>query len=319
MKKYIKIILINIIFLAGLVFTFDFIIYKYYAVGFYKNHPAVYKINEFKYMPYRPEYLSDLESYFNGQNNLYFGRKPDGLEYKYASPIILFGCSYAFGQYLNSNQTFSYKLAHLLKRPVYNRAISGSSFQHMYMQSISDSLYKVISDTDTVIYIMISDHYRRSMLYYFDILDLHVLPHFVIKNNKLIQDDYKNPVTNFLKSLYTAKYINHIFVENYIKNPENAEKLTDNALLYFIETRKNLEKKYNKKLKFIVIFFEDWEILYKDILEKKLKDKGFITISTKDITDTDLRLEKYSMQDNHHPTEKTWDMLTPALVKKLKL
>ena len=319
MKQYKKIIFINIVLFTCLFFILDFIIYKYNAAVFYKTHPAVYKINNFKYMPYIPEYLSDLESYFNGRNNFYFGRKPDGLEYKNKTPIILFGCSYAFGQHLNYNQTLSYKLAHLLHRPVYNRAMSGGGFQHMYMQSTSDSLYKTIPDADTVIYVMISDHYRRSMLYYFDMLDVHLLPHYSIKNNKLIQDNYNNYFYNFFKSLYIVKHINHIYAENYINNPKNAEKITDNAVLYFIETRKNLEERYNKKLKFIIIFFEDWEILYRELLEKKLRNNGFITVSTKDLTGVDLRTEEYSMQDNHHPTEKTWDMLTPEIIKILNL
>ena len=74
-----------------------------------------------------------------------------------------------------------------------------------------------------------------------------------------------------------------------------------------------------KPLKFIIIFFEDWEILYRELLEKKLRNNGFITVSTKDLTGVDLRTEEYSMQDNHHPTEKTWDMLTPEIIKILNL
>jgi len=268
-------------------------------------------------MPYIPEYLSDLESYFNGRNNLFFGRTPDGLEYKNKVPIIVFGCSYAFGQHLDYNQTFSYKLAHILKRPVYNRAISGGSFQHMYMQSESDSMYKTINNTDTVIYIMISDHFRRSMLQYFDVLDLHLYPHYSIKNNNLRHDNYKNIFINFFKSLYITKHINHIYVEDYIYNQKNQDKIINNTVLYFIKTRQNLEQHYGKKLNFHIILYEDWDIMYSNILKQELENAGFSVISTKDLTTEDLKTEEYQMQDNHHPTEAAWDMLTPRIIEKL--
>ena len=322
MNKFKKIILIifwNILILGLIILISDIFVYKYYASIYYKDHPKLYRINEFKYMPYLPEYITDLESYFNGENNIFFGRLPDGTEYKNKTPIVIFGCSYAFGQHLNYNQTLSYKLSQKLKRPVYNRSISGGSFQHMYMQSISESFYKTVKNPDTVIYVMIGDHYRRSMLWYFDVLDLHLYPHFHKSKNKLIMDNPYNPFLNFFKSIYTVKHFNHIYADKYIKNSNNSKEITDIALLYFKETRKELEKHWNKKIKFIILLYEDWEVMYKQELIQKLKDNNFIVISTRDITDEDLRNEKYQMQDNHHPTENAWDLLLPIIINDFKL
>ena len=318
-KKIILIILFNIIILGVIILISDIFIYKYYAANYYKNHPKIYRINEFKYMPYLPEYITDLESYFNGQNNLFFGRLPDGREYNNKTPIVLFGCSYAFGQHLNYNQTFSYKLSHILKRPVYNRSMSGGSFQHMYMQSLSDSFYKTIPISDTVIYVMIGDHYRRSLLWYFDVLDLHLYPHFHKYKHKLIMDNPHNNFLNFFKSIYIVKHFNHVYANKYINNQNNSHEITDNTVLYFNETRKELEKHWNKKIKFIVIFYEDWDIMYQQELMQKLKNNNFIVLSTKEITQEDLRNKKYQMQDNHHPTEEAWDLLVPKLVERLEL
>lgn len=319
MKQVLKIIIFNIIFFSLIIFASDLIIYKIYANNYYKTHPKIYKINKFKYMPYLPGYILDLKNFFNGENNLYSGRLPDGLQYKNTKPIVIFGCSYAFGQYLNQEQIFSAKLSNILKRPVYNRAISGGSFQHMYMQTLSPIFYEDVPMTDTVIYIMIGDHYRRSLIRYFDILDLHILPHFSQKNNKLHQYNHKNNFLNFIYSLYTIKYFNHINAAKFINNPKNADKLTDLSVLYFKEAKNELEKHWNKKINFYIILYEDWEIPYKEQLTQKLEKEGFIVISTKDLTNEDLRTEKWQMQDNYHPTEAAWDMLTPKIIERLNL
>ena len=319
MKKIIKITFINIL-LIGLIFCLsEFLVYRHHVNTHYDKHPRNQSINKFSYTTYLPSYMTDLEKFFDNNNNIYAGRKPDGLEYQSKNPIVIFGCSYAFGQYLNYNQTLSYKLANSLKRSVYNRGISGGSFPHLYMQANSESLYKTIPNTDTVIYIMIHDHARRMFLNYFDVLDLHVLPHYSIKNNTFVMDNYNNKALNFFNSLYTVKAINHAYADNYFYNPHNAEKLTDIITLYFTESRKKLEEKWNKKLTFHILLYEDWGIRYKDLLTKKLKQNGFIVTSTNDLTDEDLTSEKYMMQDNYHPTEAAWDLLTPKIIEKFGL
>lgn len=318
-KKISFVIFSNIIILCLVILISDFFIYKHYAANFYANHSKVYKINEFGYTRYFPSYIEDLEGHFNGKDNIFSGRLPDGTEYKNKAPLVIFGCSYAFGQHLNYNQTFSYKLAHLLKNLVYNRGIPGGSFQHMYMQSLSDSFYKTIPNADTVFYIMISDHYRRSMLWHFDILDLHIYPHFHKYKNQLIMDNPHNNFLNFFKSIYTVKYFNHIYADKYSKNPKNSDKITDDALLYFIETRKELEKHWKKKIKFIILFYEDWDVLYKQELTQKLKANDFIVISTKELTNKDLRSEEYNIIENNHPKEEAWNLIVPKLIERLEL
>ena len=319
MKKKLSILICNIILIIGVLGLSEILVYKYQAKIFYNNHPQIYPINKYSYEIFYPEYITDLKNYYNGKNNLFYGRKPDGTEYKNKIPITVFGCSYAFGQHLNYNQTLSYKLAHKLKRPVHNRGISGGSFQHMYMQVTNNSFWEDIPDSDTVIYVMISDHYRRTMLNYFDILDHHVLPHYTKKGNKLVKDNYNNQLLNFINSLYTVKAINHLYADNYIKRKFFADKITDNALFFFTETRKELQKHWKKDFKFIVILYEDWDIPHKDLMVKKLKENGFIVLSTKNLTTENLKDEKYMMLDNHHPKEAAWDLLVPQIIEAFNL
>ncbi len=166
---------------------------------------------------------------------------------------------------------------------------------------------------------MMFDHYRRSMLQYFNVLDLEIIPHFSIKRKKLKSDNYKNPIQNFIKALYIVKNLNHVFTDRFLGNSKNEDIITDNAILYFTESRKELEKRFNKKLNFIVIIYDDCDIMHEDTLSSKLNKNGFKVILTKDLTNEDLGSEKYKDPYNFHPKEEAWDLLLPKLIKKMDL
>ncbi len=321
MKKIVKfsyIITINLILLVIIFISSEYIIWKKYSQEYTKNSILTDKKNiEFKYSLINPNVsLTKIKNYFTGEGNLYWGRKPDGLEYKDPNPIIVFGCSFAYGQYLNYNQTFSYKLAHILKRTVYNRAMPASGLQHMYLQSTLNSTYKDIPTADLVFYIMIQDHYRRILINSFNIAENYFYLHYSDKKNKLVKDNYNNIFGNFYRSSYIQKYLNHYFSDRFIYNDKNADKLTNLVLSYFLETRKNLEKNWNKKFKFVIIFYKD--ITYEDLLSKKLKENGFIVIQTKELIKEDLNSSDFKLEDNH-PNEKAWNLLVPLIVRELNL
>ena len=163
---------------------------------------------------------------------------------------------------------------------------------------------------------MIDDHYRRMMVSFLDTLDLFRLRHYSITNNKLVADKLNNPLLNALKSSYTIKLLNLKYAQNFINNQQNSDKLTDMALIYFLETRKQLEKRWNRKINFIVFLYEDKEIAYKEELSRKLKENNFTVISTKELTNDNLNEIKYKIPNNYHPTEAAWDLLTPKFIEK---
>ncbi len=319
MKKIFKILIINVVIFILCIFISDLLIYKNFADNFYKTNLKDYQINKFKYQT-EPFFAFDIRTFFDGSDNMYMGRKPDGLEFSDKTPVVIFGCSFAHGQHLEANQTLSYKLSQLLKRPVYNRAISGRGLAQMLFQSESDIFYKDVPPSDTVIYLMIEDHYRRMLVSHINMLDYHFNGNYKLKNNKLIFEDYNNPIKNIIRSSYTIKLLNQKFAKYYIANPDNAQKLTDEVLLYFIQTRGNLERHWKRKVNFIVLFYDD--VSYKDILIEKLKENGFCAYSiNEDIApDVPLKNLEYKIsKQNGHPNERAWETITPLLVEKLRL
>ena len=298
MKKIIVYILIFII----LFFLLDFIIYLK------ENSKNEWKLN-YAYVFKNPKIYSNNINDYNKE--IYFASSNQ----KNKSPIILFGCSYAYGYNLEYNQKFGYKLSRILNRNIYNRALSASNYSFMYWQTTQDGFYKQVPPSKDVIYIFMFDHFRRSYIYTFNLFLKEFYIHYSIKDNELIFDKYENPFKNFIMSLYIVKL-----------SYKNYNTVTDDALLYFIKSRENLEKHWKNelgKINFTVILYDTaWEPpfynFYKEALRKKLKEKGFNVISTDELTNEDLTQPKYLMHNNWHPTEAAWDLLTPLIAEKIK-
>lgn len=131
MNRILKIIFINVILLLLILITSEwicFLIIKHKYEPRLKITKAMNKATG-RHSLEELKYNYKLNS-FNYENEKIAMRNPEGLNYK-KLPIILFGCSFTYGDGLNNNQTFSYKLSHLAKRPVYNRAECGWGVQHM--------------------------------------------------------------------------------------------------------------------------------------------------------------------------------------------
>lgn len=314
MKKFF-VILVNIIAIGFIFFAVEKKIYNDSKIEFYK-HVVGAEPNKFGYLT-KPLYGINLATYFSGDDNSFKGRKPDGLEYN-ANPITLFGCSYAHGQYLEPEQTFSYRLAHMLKRPVYNRAIPGKGLAKMYFQSENDIFYRDVPKSDTVIYLMIDDHYRRMKLSFIEVSDAYIHVTYSKKGDKLVKDDFSIPIKCLLNSTYINKLARKKWVHYYINNPKYADELTDEVLLYFIGTRKNLEEHWQNKINFIVIFYDSW-LKHSGMLKEKLEKNNFKVIDIKELTNEDLFSEKYFSPKTIHPTAETWELLTPLIVNKAGL
>ena len=68
----------------------------------------------------------------------------------------------------------------------------------------------------------------------------------------------------------------------------------------------------------INIVFQAMLQVEKNIFKQNLEQNGFIVFSAEDLTNEDLKSEKY-IQPDYHPTEEIWNILSPKLVKALKL
>ena len=326
MNKFFKILLItalNILFIIIIFFIIEFLCYKkavntcidYFHFSDYSP--------KFSYRTILPKELKSIKNFFDGKDSIeYSGRLPDGTEYKNKPGIVVFGCSFAFGYGLKYNQTFSYKLAHLMKRPVYNRAYPSWGPQHMYYQTLTDSFYEQTKNADTYIFIMISDHARRTQLEHFFISEDQAYLHYNLRKNKFIMNNYNSKLSNFFRALYIRKLFKYYKAqEHYYKNnKKETERVTEYVYEYLLQSRNNIENRLGKKINFIVIYFENndnYVIPGKDIITRILKENGFIVFSIKDLTNKKIDTDEYNLE-NGHPNEKTWDLLTPLIAKKIE-
>ena len=267
--------------------------------------------------------LKQLE--FNKTNLLRFcGEKRIEFGTNYTKkPVILLGCSYAYGHGLKREQTFSYILSELTKRPVYNFAECGSDIIKSYNVFRSQNNLPNISDTEYIIYIYMHDHINR----YLSIDDLYTNYELIFPqiNNKIIQKKLiEIPLFRFIYVLIQIHKISRGNADLYI---QKSKILLKNII---INTYKAL-KKEAPNAKMIIIYDQkiadmyspvkimlDSEIQNSDVWDEIEKETDIKVVRTKDITgflfDKDYKL-KEDIAD-WHPNEKAWKVLTPLFAKK---
>ena len=315
MKKIFIFFLINIIILLFLIFLIEVIIWFQENENLRKQGLFPSNIQRLTFHSGIKNFEFDPKTFPRPENN--WGRPVVGLEYN-KKPIVIFGCSFAYGFSLNNEQTFSYKLSKLAKVPVYNRAWTGWSVQHMLYQTKLDEIYKQIPEPEYVIYLYINDHIRRLYLLSFsswNILADEQNLRYKEKNGELIEIKNNNPILKQIKRLYFVNKIHHSYVKKFILSEKNKKNCYDFAFQHFKEAKKEM-KKHWKDTKYVVFFYEDDK--QNNYLKENLKKEGFIIISSYDLTKEDLKSSKYLL-DNHHPNEIAWDLLTPLIIKKLNI
>ena len=247
-------------------------------------------------------------------------RRPVGLDYK-DKPIILFGCSFAWGARLHENQTFHYKLSQLTKRPVYNRAISGWGVQHMLYQLKRNDFYEEMPEPEYVIFLYISNHISRLYKYNFIYNSFRKYSYNYLKYNEKNGELFIERRCQFVPfsriwNHYILRYIAQLSENNKMKSFDLLEK-------HLLESKYEIEK-YWPNTKFIILNYEcdnEYNNL-PDILDrnniKRLLNDGFYVISTSDLTDISLDVNYNLDENDSHPNEAAWNLITPLFVEKLK-
>lgn len=239
-------------------------------------------------------------------------RRPEGLNYK-KPPIILFGCSFTYGDGLKNNQTFSYKLSHLSKRPVYNRGLNGWGPQNMLYQLRRKDFYSEVKEPEYIVYTFIPDHLNRMFRYQF------VQCNYILLRYKFIDNNFIeiNPFCRPLWGLYTVKELQELIQNDVISSSFR----TQYNIEYFYKIIKECKKlacKHYPNVKFVILSYDS--SAYDDNYINKLKNDGFIVISTNELLEPGvLNKRDYKGLDNGHPSEKAWNLIVPALIKKLDL
>lgn len=249
-------------------------------------------------------------------------RNSSGLNYKNKKAIVVFGCGYAEGVDLSDNQTFEKKLSDYLKVPVYNKGMGGGFIQHTIMAVQSGQMDDIIKKSNIAIYILptLNDSVRLKVYpdrNYFSPTFLYaknLYPIYEEKNGELVLRNSKFPslTGNTLNRLLTKIYIQHKYF-----NKGNL--LTKYTAQHFIKLNNEL-KAINPNIKLVVLIFWDLEQNTREF-NKLMKNENISVIHIADISksiNVDLATDEYRTEQNKHPNEKVWNVLTPLIAKELK-
>ena len=319
LRKIFKIFFINILIFVLILVCFEFVLYKIDK----DKEPFFQLVKNLNSVKFNSNYDEIKKAKFFEQEK--YGipfknfRSPVIYKEKSNKPVIVFGCSFAFGLGLKLNQTFHYKLSKLMKRSVYNRALCAWGTQHMLYQLKQNDFYNEFPEPEYIIYLYISTHIERIYKY-----------PFINKWGSRSGYNYLRYIdTKYgLKEEKRCQFVPYSKIYNEIILPKlmeaearkNGFKLLEKHLT---EAKKEVDKHW-KNVKFVILDYEadNYFNNYREALNKenveKLKKEGFIVIKTSELTDVKLGDNFVIGGEDKHPNEAAWNLITPLFVKKLQ-
>lgn len=325
-KKYLLILICNIALIIIFLFCIDYLIYAKYKNDYIKNteHLEIYP---------PISYIDNYRSEFSPQTFTFQIKNKKLIEtyrykyndnYKNKKSIIIFGCSFAFGELLEDNQTISYKLSNITKRNIFNFGMNACGIQHMLSLLQNEVLYKYIKqDPEYIIYVYIPDHlYRlKENIFPAPMTTNGINLQYKLINNTLMPD--KKPFNMFSKT-FIIKSLYYQFDLN--RNIETKEQKYNNFILaneLFLESKRILQEKY-PDIKFVILNYEceddSPENIELPFMWDVLKQEGFIIINSSDLIGRKFKYySEDTADDDYHPSEKAWNLLVPKLIERLNL
>lgn len=308
-KKKIINFFLKIIFLLVLclltVIIVDYTTFQIDKFHFNLNYPKKYDFKySLKFVPY------SLTKIANGINRPIFN------ESSTKRPILLFGCSYAYGENLKNEQTFPYKLANKLVRPVITKAGPGYGPQHMLIQAMYATPKGLASNPEYAIYVMIPDHIRRMENDFFWPFFNKVYPKFD-KNKSNSLELSSGP--KWYQRLYIVKRCCEDKTYSDLYNPNKSKIQIEKYKLHIFNTKEYLTKRF-PDIKFIVIFYPSNDNYFNDMtynnsqLIQDLKNNGILLYKVP----IKFSEKRYQIFDGH-PNEKAWDSIVIDFVNKLNI
>lgn len=298
MNKILKILSVNLIIFLIAYISVDF----YCFVKDIRHHGRLYALStpltslKYYFRTYSRIFYTQnkYDSIFlNGEEQTYF-RDPLNLNSP-KKPVLIMGCSYAYGSDLNARQSFMGKLVKYADRPVYNRAISARGVNEMYYQVKSNRFYYMVPKPEWFIYVFIPDQIRRAQI-----------PCSIVDTGVYFDENF-NVKPNFNPPLvYTFKNSKKYFAD---------PKYTEHYLAVMHEIKKETQKHWGDDVKYLFIFFDANDFLYSN-LKPSLEKDGFQCLSLNELTNVDLSRSEYKAPDMAHPSEKAWELLTPLIIEK---
>lgn len=309
--KYLKIVIINLLVLTLLYQILEISCFFIELTRSYKNCNDNRTFWEYTVDNLTKYYPIKYKSFDKTYENLYF-RETAGSEFSDKQPILIFGCSYAFGAKLKENQTFSYKLSKYLHRKVYNRANNGWGPQNMLYQVQRPDFYNIVKETPAaVIYVFMDGHLYRT---YREVWTFENQTFYKYSNGKLVQSPFKagQPLYG-----YVARKIRYLYAENTWHNPNKYNEVNKFFTDHFLSAKQEMDKHWENTKYYILVY--SCNEIEKQMLNN-LNNKGFKVIYTSNLTDKNLNTIEYQISKNDmHPNENAWNLLTPLIANQLNL
>ena len=234
-------------------------------------------------------------------------------------PVIILGCSFAYGDKLNNDENFSGQLAKHTNRTIYNLGLGGHSHKSAlyimreYFPFINKHILKDNNQAEYVIYVYINDHLRRQYLNITHQVTIEYEP--VEINNRIHLKREKINKLLVCKDLSLYRALQEIWLEYQINN--NFEQIFNLFCLYMTEINNEIKTKFHAKdkpTKFIILVYneygnEDWN---------RLRNQGIKVIELNKILEVDINESKYKLLDGH-PNAEAWKVITPKVIEYLNL
>lgn len=301
-----KIILINILIFLTLFFLAEFFCYKYLHINYWNR--SFFKA--YTYLPVK-DYKTFASLTFDGIENSLGFREDIKLKNIDKSPILLFGCSFTYGEGLNSKQTFSAKLQNYTNRMVYNRGIPSTSI-NTTLFLLRNGVAKTINDVpDIIIYTYMYDQVRRLFIE----CSFHDDPNIYYKYKTKTELEEKTDMDLWYWHSYLLRELNRRYTYKML-----VEKKNDVAkffLAHIIAVNIEIKKLYPYARFLIFVYNND---SYIKSMEKTLKRNGIEVIYLSELSNIDFSTIEYQISEtDEHPNELAWDKIVPLLSKRLNL
>lgn len=300
MKKIFKIIFINILLMVAMISLLEI---AAFAMNVYR----------YKYQLYcafmagdKPKDTFAYPPGFNKDKFDVYYRQPNIAENSTKNPILVFGCSFAYGDGLENNETIAGQLSKLTNRTVYNRAEGGMGPQMMLYQLKTGIIKNMVKDCDYVIFVNIADSNRRCVMYRcWPFLPKTGVKYKLSKNNKLILNTL--PQIIIKSNLYR-------YIDDTYSNTIDSNKIFYAILKESYEETKNLYP----GSRFIILNYSKEKIEIAPELEYlgiEIINFEDLNIKIDDIFDLKYQLSEYDW----HPNKEAWEYIVPKLIKKLNI